>query len=52
MEEIPLPPQLPQQQALPPGIIEQIDKYLSNPLFQIAAKSHVSDIQEFIKENK
>lgn len=50
--EVKLPAQLPQAAPeLPAGMIEQIDKYLSNPLFQIAARGHSEDIRKFITEN-
>ena len=52
MEEIKLPPQLPQAPPeLPADMVSQIDKFLSNPLFAIGVKGHVEDIQQFIKEN-
>ena len=53
MDELPLPAKLPVEEPpqLPAGMIEQIDKYLGNPLFQIAAKSHAEDIRQFIKSN-
>lgn len=54
MEDKEISNQLPQSEELPVlplSMIEQVDKYLSNPLFQIAAKSHVGDIQRFIKDN-
>lgn len=54
MDELPLlPAQLPQAQPpeLPQGMISKIDGFLQNPIFAYACKSHVEDIQQFIKEN-
>lgn len=39
------------QPKLPPDMASKIDQFVGNPLFQIAAKAHVPEIQAYITEN-
>lgn len=39
------------EQQLPPEMQNTIEKFVSNPLFSIAAKSHIPEIQKYISNN-
>jgi len=51
--EDPNPPQakIIDKPQLPPEMVSTIEKFVSNPLFSIAAKSHVPEIQKYISDN-
>jgi len=44
-------PILESKPQLPPEMVSTIEKFVSNPLFSIAAKSHIPEIQKYISDN-